>query len=281
MLSDSLKSGEFERAISNFTNIIITDVSFNNLEYMLHLYEQYKDKFIWIDHHKPIIDFSLSNDLQNARGIRDIKHSAMYNAWRYCYPDLEIPEVIRYLSAFDSFTYEAENLTLDQVRIVNEGYNEKYKRNPELIIKMIKNMINVFNDLVDIEKYNKENIVELYNIGKESTDKLNERYAKLMSDFGDCTWKVESNNDACAIFVQEQTSSVMYDSVKNKVKHGIAFKHLKDGNWTVSLYNTNANDQFHCGEYLKEKYGGGGHQGAAGATLSQEQFIEILKNKTL
>jgi nanoRNase/pAp phosphatase (c-di-AMP/oligoRNAs hydrolase) len=73
----------------------------------------------------------------------------------------------------------------------------------------------------------------------------------------------------------------MFKSVADKVGHGIVFKHRPDSNWVVSLYNTNIEETFHCGDYLKEKYGGGGHQGAAGCTLTQEQFISVLTKKEL
>ena len=50
----------------------------------------------------------------------------------------------------------------------------------------------------------------------------------------------------------------------------------------LSLYNTNRDDHsFHCGDYLKKNYGGGGHEGAAGAQITETQFIKILKTKTL
>ena len=88
--------------------------------------------------------------------------------------------------------------------------------------------------------------------------------------------------NALALFMQDQTSSMVFASVKDKFTNGIVFKHKKDGTWTVSLYNTNSDDHsFHCGEYLKKNYGGGGHEGAAGAQISETQFIKILKTKTL
>ena len=33
--------------------------------------------------------------------------------------------------------------------------------------------------------------------------------------------------------------------------------------------------------FMKEHYKGGGHPGAAGCTITQEQFIKILKKKEL
>ena len=52
------------------------------------------------------------------------------------------------------------------------------------------------------------------------------------------------------------------------------FKHNPSGEWTISLYNIYEDDWFHCGEYLKRIFGGGGHVGAAGATLSENEFIK-------
>ena len=47
------------------------------------------------------------------------------------------------------------------------------------------------------------------------------------------------------------------------------------------MYNVIDNHEFHCGTYLKNKYGGGGHEGAAGATISIDTFINILKTKSI
>ena len=73
----------------------------------------------------------------------------------------------------------------------------------------------------------------------------------------------------------------MFNSVKDKVKNGIIFKRMPDGNWSISLYNTNLDDTFHCGEYLKENYNGGGHIGAAGCQVSEEKFKRMLRIKAI
>lgn len=73
------------------------------------------------------------------------------------------------------------------------------------------------------------------------------------------------------------SGSMTFESVKDEYDNGIVFKHLKDGKWTMSLYNMKSEDTFDCGAYLKEKYNGGGHKGAAGCTITQEKFFELLK----
>ena len=49
----------------------------------------------------------------------------------------------------------------------------------------------------------------------------------------------------------------------------------------MSMYNINEDECTHCGEFLKKKYNGGGHKGAAGCTFTEAQFIKILKSKTI
>ena len=47
--------------------------------------------------------------------------------------------------------------------------------------------------------------------------------------------------------------------------------------YKVSCFCPSGKPSVHLGEYLKDAYGGGGHEGAAGATLTEEQFFHILK----
>ena len=65
------------------------------------------------------------------------------------------------------------------------------------------------------------------------------------------------------------------------IKNGIIFKRNSDSTWTISLYNVNDDDDFHCGEFLLKKYKGGGHKGAAGCTLKESKFIKMLKTKEI
>jgi nanoRNase/pAp phosphatase (c-di-AMP/oligoRNAs hydrolase) len=73
----------------------------------------------------------------------------------------------------------------------------------------------------------------------------------------------------------------MFKTCPENIQHGIVFKRQPNGNWTFSLYNVRNDSDFHCGDFLKKKYNGGGHPGAAGCTITEEQFITILKNKQI
>lgn len=302
LLTQMLQNGEFEKLLQEkcITDISITDVSFNESEKMLELYNRFGKHFTWIDHHKPIIDFSESCELKNAKGLRDIHHSALYNAWIYYFNGktgiIDMPDVIKYLSAFDSFTYKENNLTFEEVRYCNEGANILYKRQPQQCISYIKYLL-VESYLGEPEEFMKffgepqetltknfipltENLSYLIEYGKDKCSEEDSRFTKLIKEYGDYTWTVNGST-ACALFIQEQTASYLFSSVKEICRHAIVFKHKPNATWLISLYNTNENDDFDCGKYCKEQFNGGGHHGAAGATISQDQFIEILKNKKI
>ncbi|WQJ53249.1 MAG: DHH phosphoesterase [Wendovervirus sonii] len=273
-LSELLKKGKFDNLKDKYDTLIITDVSFNEQEQMLKLYKEFGDNFYWFDHHKPIIDFSMKNELHNAKGLRDTNHSALYNAWKYCFPNIKIPKYLEILSAYDSFTFEAAGIDKEYATAVNQGTTNATELNP-------KNAITYVRILLTDWPYKETIINDMYNRGREfiyEQDKFNK---KAILDFGDTSWTVGDRN-ACAMFIQAQTSSDFFKSLKGAdIKNGIIFKHQKNGNWGINLYNVNEDHSFHCGDYMKEHYNGGGHEGAAGCTVSEEQFIEILKNKKI
>lgn len=252
--------------------VIITDVSFNEQAVMKNIYDTFQKHFIWVDHHTPIIEFSKTCNLQNAKGIRDTKHSAIYNAWKFCYPQKEIPETIKQISAFDSFSFEADGIPFNTCFAISEGFTDELELNPQANIKFIRTLID--------GNVNEIKLLDKMRVKGENIIKQNDKNAKrTIKKYGDFSWKV-NNEAACALFIQQQTCSNYFKSIKETTPHGIVFKHQSDGNWCVSLYNTDEkNSEFHCGEYLKKNYNGGGHSGAGGCTISPDKFIEILLKK--
>ena len=123
--------------IKNSTHIYISDVSFDTVEKMIQLKEMFGDNLVWIDHHKPMIDNSISKGFDDIKGIRDTKHSALYNAFKYLYPTHNIPELFKLLSAWDSWSYDAEGIDFDLCKYINIGVNNIYNLNPDFIINYV------------------------------------------------------------------------------------------------------------------------------------------------
>lgn len=261
--------------IKNSTHIYISDVSFDTVEKMIQLKEMFGENLVWIDHHKPMIDNSISKGFDDIKGIRDTKHSALYNAFKYLYPTHDIPELFKLLSAWDSWSYDAEGIDFDLCKYINIGVNNIYNLNPDFIINYVYLLIYIYNDYI-----NPPDIDELYEIGKFEAKILDRTYENNVKAYGDFSWTVNGRT-ACAMFIQGPSNSQMFKVCKDKVQNGIVFKRLPDSNWALSLYNTDNQHDFHCGEYLKKHFNGGGHEGAAGCQISEELFINILKQKKI
>lgn len=287
----------FDEVFSNYDTICMVDLSFNIPEAMLKLRDMYGDNFVWIDHHAPVINSSISDGYSDIPGIRDTGRSTILLVYRYLYDpndeqyneNLElckIPRMYMYLSAYDSWTYEKYGLELDYVSAINTAITDMSSLKWYWWVGETENErnIDVINrDDIDFEK--------LYQQGLVLKEKKRMRDNDMIRRSGDLRWTVGGRR-ACMVVTSGPTNSMTFSAFKDKgdeiepkddisVVNGIVFKKTKTDNWVVSLYNIYNNSEFDCGKYLKENYGGGGHKGAAGATIPHELFVEILKNKKI
>ena len=303
-LAKFAKENTVEDLHNDFKHIIMTDISFSDPNYMKKLWKEFKYDFIWCDHHAPIIKASFEKHFDDVPGIRDINRSAILCVYKYLYDqfdeaynDHKVPELLRILSAWDSWTYEKEGYNFEFVRRINKAVTYKYNLELGKVKELVSDLIQtyqtgesfgIFSGL-----YKDDPLIskDLFNVGTIIANVEDQNMENIVKNDGDCTWNIVLHDEdkgrplfreTCAIFMQGATSSTMFKSLRNtKIQNGLVFKHKTDGNWVLSLYNVNDDDWFHCGDFLKERYKGGGHKGAAGCTLTQEQFIKILKNKQL
>ena len=304
LLSFYATSHEVDELHYAYENIILTDISFSPT-YMKSLYKEFKNNMIWCDHHAPIIQESYKLKFANCPGIRNTSKSAILCAYEFLYDqfneiystidkhaDIRFPELFRILSGWDSWSYEREGYEFDYVRNVNKGVTYTFKLDFNKVLEQVNKIIYIYaNNLgYDYVLAEKNFIKHMHDIGKTLNEYEDNVMADIIRNSGDCSWKVITEDEngkplartACAIFHQGATNSTMFKSLIGKgIEQGLVFKHGKNGNWVLSMYNIYDNAEFHCGEFLKEKYKGGGHKGAAGCTLTEKQFINILKNKTI
>lgn len=282
----------------DFKHIVMTDISFNDPKYMKKLWKEFGKDFIWCDHHAPIIKSSFELKFYDVPGIRDTNRSAILCVYKYLYDPFDddykhkkVPELLRILSAWDSWTYEKEGYDFEYVRRINKAVTYKYNLELGKIKKLVSDLVYVYQNDKPTDMYDGYLIDNLLETGNIICDVEDQNMENIVKNDGDCDWKLWFEDEdkgrplykkACAIFMQGATSSTMFKCLKNTdIDHGIVFKHKADGNWVISLYNVREDNWVHCGEYLKKKYKGGGHKGAAGCTVTEAQFIKILKSKTL
>lgn len=301
---------DLKKVHEEYARILMTDISFNDPKYMKQIYDEYNNDFIWCDHHAPIIKASSEYKFDNCPGIRNTQKSAILCVYEFLYDPFNVkyslvnnspysnievfPEYLRILSAWDSWSYEREGYEKDYARHVNKGTTIYFNLDINKVLPIVHDIISYYRDQhpdksLLIDQQNIRN--KMYDLGKSLNDYDDITMENIIKESGDCSWKVRFEDEdrgrplyhsACAIFHQGATNSIMFQSLKKKgINHGLVFKHQSDGNWTMSMYNIDDNEWTHCGDFLKERYNGGGHKGAAGCTFTQDQFIEILKKKEL
>jgi len=301
ILAEFSKEMKVEELHQKYMSIIMVDISFNDWKYMKKLYKEFNTDFVWCDHHAPIIHLSQEKHFNEIPGVRDTNRSAILNVWKYLYDQFDedynkraVPEYLRILSAWDSWTYEREELDFEFCRNVNKGTTIKLNLDMNEILPIIRDLVEIYVDGKNKFEFSMDELIRDF----EEYGKILNRYddivmQNILNESGDKEWQLDLSDEeiavtkfrkACAIFHQGQSSSALFYSLREtnpELKNVIVFKHQNNNNWVISLYNIYDNDSFHCGDFLRDKYSGGGHKGAAGCTLTQEQFIKILKNKVL
>lgn len=316
-------SGGTDKLVSKwkreYTNVIMTDISFNETDVMFSLYNKYKEKFVWFDHHKAVITSSENTDkpFYKAAGLRDTATSAIMLVYHYFYGTgycnslqqsmQTAPEMLRLLAGYDSWQPKTHLIeSLDRALAFTKGFENDVKMNlAETVLYASFALYNtiIYNEYENSLKHLKETDAKAYEIISNYADYVNqyldmqcdiiESNGNIIIDAQKQMWKqsVEqygnysftvNGESCCTLFSQMPSNSKMFGCVRDKgIKHVAVFKRTSDSKWALSLYNTCDNDKFNIGTYLKERYNGGGHKGAGGATLSLEQFDAIMVSKNI
>jgi oligoribonuclease NrnB/cAMP/cGMP phosphodiesterase (DHH superfamily) len=280
-----------KRLHSEYDKIIMTDISFNETDVMKSLYNEFGKKFYWFDHHAPAVKSSFDNGYDNASGFRVAGTcSAIKCVWEYLFNGLysdadneRIPKILNILSAYDSWNWENHGTTFDFCNCVNKGFNVESESNFEKTYEIIVTLLNNLNKYaVNAPSIHEQQLLmNCYTTGKIliESDKISNK--DLIEKWGDCSFVLDNGDKCCVLFNQSIVNSISFESLKTtSIKHGVVLKRIPySGNYVISLYNVNSDDEFNCGKYLKLKYKGGGHKGAGGATISNSQINKILKSK--
>ena len=289
-LNDFKSKNTIESLKEQFEYIVMTDISISDVDYMNDLYGEFGSKFLWFDHHKPIIDESYKNNFGQAEGVRNTNKSAilcvyewLYDQFNDSYSKKDIPFIFRVLSAWDSWTWEKEDIDFNYARDVNKGFTYTYNLDFDHTLNTISLI------MCNWERYHSDvfAINSVHDLGLQLNGYEDEMNANIIKNYGDTSWKVDLGNfithDCCAIFVQSPTNSLVFKTLQGAsgIRHGLVFKRSPNSKWVLSMYNINDEDDFHCGDFLRKRYNGGGHKGAAGCTLTEDQFIDILKKRTI
>jgi hypothetical protein len=272
----------FTKWMTNYDKIFMVDISFNEVDAMGSLYDtMHTENFVWCDHHHPIIELSKTHEFGRTEGIRRTDQSALMNTWQYMNKafniDITPSRSLVMLSDYDSWMWTkkmAEYPTKkeqDDLFALNTGFtrrsNLKVKWFEDYILNILMQNTNGIKRIED----------DCFQYGTTIMEYDIERNNRAIKSHGDTSWTL-GGEKACTIFTTDRFNSQSFTRVfeGTDVKHGLVFKREPDGRWVMSAYNVSEDSAFDCGAYLKRMYDGGGHKGAAGCTISQEQFMSLL-----
>lgn len=195
------------------------------------------ERVIWIDHHKTAIE--RHKHLSHLQGIRrKDKPSGCELTWKYFFPELPMPEVVKLLGDYDTWSFEFGEVT-NKLQAGIQLYNT-YPDSPD------------WGRWLDYSYFPKEEL----KAGEIALKYKENSYAKLIKSFSFFTifegYKVIACNAG-------MVSSQLFDSIKEDFDIMMPF--VFDGKqWTISLYTKKDIDV----SVIAKRYGGGGHKQAAG-----------------
>lgn len=280
----SVVKDKLTRWVEDFDHIYMVDISFNEADAMEYVFKTMPvGCFTWCDHHRPIIEFSLYNadkyGFGGTPGIRNTSQSALLNTWEHMTKvsniGIQPSRSLVMLSDYDSWSWvrkdEYAGDNKDRLFALNTGFT----RRSNLKVNWFEDYIlNILHDNIQGMRTIEDDCLQYGTIILEYD---RERTTRAIRSHGDLNWTI-GGEPACALFTTDRFNSQSFTNVfaGSDIKHGITFKREPDGRWVLSAYNVSEDSTFDCGAYLKANYGGGGHKGAAGCTISQAQFIEML-----
>lgn len=280
-----------------FEAVFMVDISFNSVGAMNHMYEAFGQNFHWCDHHAPIIKASETEEFRNAPGVRRTDQSALMNTWDYLASRLadmrqtiqkiQPSDYLVKLSDYDSWSYKNKP-EYDSQEAQDElmSFNTGVTRKSNLKVKWFCEWVGALLDKKGLHNTMADDALEY---GRIVYQLDNERTARAIRTHGDTGWIIGGNEQdpnprkACAIITTDRFNSESFKMFRGTdITNGIVFKvDAANDKVIMSLYNVNEGDSFDCGVFCKSRYMGGGHKGAAGATIDRKAFAQMFLNKSI
>lgn len=230
-------------AIENNEQIIIVDFSFKP-EVMEKVLKITKN-IIWIDHHKTASEYTYSQEL---KGLRNNDYSGCELAWRYLYPDEEMPRAVELIGDRDKWAFKFGKETA----WFNLGL-QLYPHQPK-------------DAIWDKLLLNKPvgDIIEKGKICEQFRDNFCKDYA---DSYG---FETMFEGYKCFALGLYMFGREAFGERFKQYDICLSFESLGD-KWIIGLYSENVDVSM-----IAKKYDGGGHKGAAGFVCDVIPFCNKL-----
>jgi len=258
--------------LSEYDKVIMCDISFS-IEEMEKLRQNFQDKFIWIDHHISAIKATEERTNSFYEGLRDTKFAACELTWKYFFPNEEIPEIVRLLGRYDCFGHKG---TTEEKKVLEFQYGARQCiSNYEEAYNYLKQEILHNTPIKNCER--EENpIYKIWNNGKSIYQYLRTEAKQIYSNGFEIYFEPEyiPRRRKFICINKERFNPINFGIDYHKDGYdGAACFHYANGMWNFSIYN---DDELVDCSVIAKQYGGGGHKGASGFQLNNEDFLKLI-----
>lgn len=246
-----------------FARVVVGDIALPPAM-MLALYEH--GTLVWVDHHATSIALSEKMGYSKAMGIRRVGVGACELMWEQMNPGTVCPPEIQLFSAYD--VYDKERFDWESVTLPFQyGMRNRYNLDAERFAKdfakdELAGATAIREGLTILDYIRSSGRIAASAYGFDVTiDGKVRALGLLTTSFG-------------SLPSEEYATENGYDVVVNVNRSA-------NGKYKVSCYSARGDAPIDLGEYLQDKYGGGGHHNAAGATLTREKFLRLIDDGIL
>lgn len=206
----------------------------------------------WIDHHKTAFEYKYSQELM---GLRDNEFSGCELAWKYFYGEKAMPRAVKLIGDRDKWSWKMGKETAQ----FNMGL-QLYDHQPKDAI---------WDTLLNVDSHIpfthlRKHFTDIKEEGKiclQFRDQFCKDYAK---SYG---FETEFEGHKCFALGLYMFGSEAFGEKMNKYDVCLSYEYLGD-KWIIGLYSDRGIDV----SKIAQKYGGGGHKGAAGFTTPELPF---------
>lgn len=239
-----------------YSEIYLVDISFPPAE-MKKLAES--GKATWIDHHITQIQESQECGYSEMPGKRVNGTAACELCWNYFYPDQDVPLSVQYMSYYDTWRHDVYSWD-KTILPFQYGLRTEYSLNVQKF----------YDNFEKILRYPEE----IFKDGEAVLRYLENSWKGAIKGY---SFDVLVGGQYKGICLLTNTfGSSQFESIKNLYDCYVCVNRKSSDLYNFSIY-VNDNCDFNAGEFMKAKYGGGGHSKAAGGKLNLEQFIRLVK----
>jgi hypothetical protein len=261
--------GEMIPACQDYDIVVMCDISFpaEKMDFIRESKESLKDstkRFIWIDHHISAINdlyqFKIETGTILPDGLRDPEFAACELTWKYFFPEVKMPEIVRLLGRYDCFGHKG---TSEEKKVLEFQYGAR-----QFITHYDEAFSYIEHCMTNTEYQflkNQHDVLSILETGKTIYEYLITKAKQIWRRAYEINLLTSEGVINIACVNEERFNPINFGIDYHAEGYGAVLCYwYESGKWKFSLYNEDG--KVDC-SIIAKSFGGGGHKGASGFVL--------------